>query len=288
MIQEFLQQLEDSDVSEKTIVSYQSSWNRFENWFSYTSPDNEVSAVYATQKDIFNFKKYLLVAGGRGGKPASPATSQLTFVHLNAIFRFFAEKGQIANNPVGTIKKPSKAHRHSKWLTHNEQNLLIHGVRDQEHIREYAIVMTFLQLGLRVHELCDIQLTDISMSKKESHAYIRGTADRHRILPINSELFAVLQKYLNERNSTSPYVFFSKRSTKCSERGIQHIIEKYRKLTGIKHLNCKNLRHTFGHKLIVSGNNLQNIALLMGFYKEDGKPNVELARVYKQNFEKNI
>ncbi|WP_161487896.1 hypothetical protein [Paenibacillus glacialis] len=35
----------------------------------------------------------MLQEGGRYGQPAKPSTMQLAFVQLNAIFRFFAEKG---------------------------------------------------------------------------------------------------------------------------------------------------------------------------------------------------
>ncbi|WP_019908324.1 tyrosine-type recombinase/integrase [Paenibacillus sp. HW567] len=77
-------------------------------------------------------------------------------------------------------------------------------------------------------------------------------------------------------NSTSPYLFVSRRSSKSSERGIQHIIEKYRDRTKIKHLSCHSLRHTFGHDLLAAGNDLQKVAMLMGNYKEDGTPNIEM------------
>ncbi|WP_039835434.1 site-specific integrase [Paenibacillus sonchi] len=95
MLEEFLHHLEIKGLSHKTVKSYSVSWKRFETWMQSTSPDHPIEVAYATQRDIADFKRHLLVAGGRGGKPAWPATNQLTFVHLNAIFRFFAEQGYI-------------------------------------------------------------------------------------------------------------------------------------------------------------------------------------------------
>lgn len=280
MFEEFVQHLENRGVSKKTVSSYCVSWRRFVTWLQATYPDDQVEAVYATQKDIADFKRHLLVTGGRGGKPASPATNQLTFVHLNAIFRFFAEKSYIPDNPVGPIKKPPRARRLPKWLSRNEQNALLREVRNQAGKRDNAIMLTFLRLGLRVHELCDLQLTDLAMSDRKGTAYIRGKGDKDRELPINAELRAALQGYLAERVSSSPYVFVSRRSAKCSERGIQHMVEKYRERTRIKHLNCHSLRHTFGHDLLAAGNDLQKVAMLMGHYKEDGTPNIEMTMIY--------
>ncbi|MFB5268113.1 tyrosine-type recombinase/integrase [Paenibacillus enshidis] len=189
MFHEFQQHLEERGLVLATRKSYQSSWNRFEKWFqAANSNQEENNPIYATQKDIADFKRNLLVAGGREGKPASPATNNLTFVHLNAIFRFFADKGYIPDNPVGTVKKPPVPRRLPKWLTRNEQNALLRDVRNRGSKRDNAIILTFLRLGLRVHEVCDLELTDISMSERKGTAYIRGKGDKDRELPISAEL----------------------------------------------------------------------------------------------------
>lgn len=58
------------------------------------------------------------------------------------------------------------------------------------------------------------------------------------------------------------------------------MVEKYRERTRIKYLNCHSLRHTFGHDLLATGNDLQKVAMLMGHYKEDGTPNIEMTMIY--------
>ncbi|KAA8748202.1 tyrosine-type recombinase/integrase [Paenibacillus sp. UASWS1643] len=58
------------------------------------------------------------------------------------------------------------------------------------------------------------------------------------------------------------------------------MIEKYRKFTGIKHLNCHSLRHTFGHDLLEATKDLQKVANLMGHYKENGDPNIAMTMIY--------
>lgn len=279
MFEEFLNQYKQLGKADKTIQNYLTTWTTFEKWIRLSDPDLK-DAGFATQKDISDYKRYLLQHGGRNGGPAKPSTMQLTFVQLNAIFRFFAQNNYIPDNPVGPIKKPPAARRLPKWLSRNEQNALLRDVRYRADKRENAIILTFLRLGLRVHELCDLQLTDLIMSERKGSVYIRGKGDKDRELPINAELRAALQGYLAERTSSSPYVFVSKRSSKCSERGIQHIVEKYRARTRIKDLSCHSLRHTFGHDLVAAGNDLQKVAMLMGHYKEDGTPNIAMTMIY--------
>ncbi|RUT38708.1 hypothetical protein EJP82_26715 [Paenibacillus anaericanus] len=282
MFNKFLDQLRQLGKSDKTIQNYVSTWSAFEKWMLVSDPVLK-DAGYATQKDVADYKRHMQLQGGRNGQPAKPSTMQLTFVQLNAIFRFFAVNGFIPDNPVGPIKKPPAARRLPKWLSRNEQNLFLRELRDnrgKEMKRDYAIALTMLRMGLRVHELCDLQISDLTMSDRKGAAYIRGKGDKDRELPINSELRAAIQAYLQERDHDSPYVFVSRRSPKFTVRGVQHIIENYRYRTKIKTLSCHALRHTFGHDLIAAGNDLQKVAMLMGHYKEDGSPNIEMTLLY--------
>ncbi|ULO04833.1 tyrosine-type recombinase/integrase [Paenibacillus sp. 19GGS1-52] len=47
-----------------------------------------------------------------------------------------------------------------------------------------------------------------------------------------------------------------------------------------QHLTCRSLRHTFGHDLLAASNDLQKVAMLIGHYKEDGTPNIEMTMIY--------
>ncbi|MGG4132109.1 tyrosine-type recombinase/integrase [Paenibacillus illinoisensis] len=76
----------------------------------------------------------------------------------------------------------------------------------------------------------------------------------------------------------SPYVFVSKRSKKLSVRGALHMVENYRNRKQIEHLTCNVFIHTFGHGLNSSDNDLPQVVMLMGHYKEDGAAAVESIR----------
>ncbi|OAB29592.1 tyrosine-type recombinase/integrase [Paenibacillus macquariensis] len=279
MFDHFILQLDQSGVAERTVTNYQSTWNVFSKWIMKSNPGLRDPGM-ATQKDISDFKKEMLISGGRGGKPASPGTMQLYFVHLNAIFRFFAQKGFIPDNPVGPIKKPPAARRTPKWLSRNDQNAFLREVRKSADKRDYAIVIVMVRAGLRVHELSDLLKTELTMSPRTGSAYIRGKGYKDREVPLNAEVRSALESYLADRIDNSPYVFVSQRSKKFSVRGIQHIVEKYRVRTKIEHLSCHSLRHTFGHDLVAAGNDLQKVAMLMGHYKEDGTPNISMTMIY--------
>ena len=67
-----------------------------------------------------------------------------------------------------------------------------------------------------------------------------------------------------------------------STRAVQHIMAKYRKLTGITHLTVHSTRHTFGHELVVRKVPLDVVARLLGHCKNDGTPNIQQTLIYTQ------
>lgn len=282
MFEKFLNHIEQQGKADKTIQNYVGTWKAFEKWLRET--DSTITDPgYATQKDISDYKRYMFKSGGLNGDPAKPSTMQLHFVQLNAIFKFFANQGFIPDNPVGPIKKPPAARRLPKWLSKNEQNALLRELRDNrlsDVKRDTAVVVTMLRMGLRVHELCDLKLKDLTMSDRKGSAYIHGKGDKDREVPVNVDVRTAIQSYLQDRDDSSPYVFVSQRSAKLSVRAAQHIVAKYRKRTGIKHLTCHSLRHSFGHDLVLKDVDLQRVATLMGHFKENGDPNIAMTMIY--------
>lgn len=284
----FKDQLRQSGVSERTITSYVSTWNKFEKWMKETNPDL-IDAGSATQNNIADYKRYMIFFGGREGQPAKPSTIELMFVHLNATFRFFAEQGLIQTNPLESIQKPPAPIRSPKWLSLNEQNKILREVRWQNKKRDLAIVLLMLRAGLRVHEVCDLMKNELSLSAGSGSAYIRGEgAKKGRVVPLNSQVCSALQRYFDERDDISPYVFISQRSKQLSIRTVQHLIKNYRKRTKIEHLTCHALRHTFGYNLVSTGNALEEVARLIGHFKEDGTPNIKMTIIYSASYAEDL
>lgn len=281
MFDSFLMHLDEKGLDPKTVSNYKASWSKFSKWMLQVDPDLKDPGA-AIQRDIANYKRHMQEAGGRNGKPATESTMQLTFVHLNSIFRYFHEQGKIPTNPVDPIRKPKAARRKPKWHSRNEQNAIMREVRRSNSKRDNAIFTVFFHVGLRVHELCDLLLDELVINQRSGSVYVRGKGFRDRELPLNADARYALESYLADRKDTSPYIFTSERSAKMSVRAVQHIVEKYRKRTGIKNLTCHSMRHTFGHEL-ATGNPpvpLDQVAMLMGHFKETGDPNIQMTMIY--------
>lgn len=66
MFEKFLNQYKQLGKADKTIQNYLTTWTTFEKWIRLSDPDLE-DAGFATQKDISDYKRYLLQHGGRNG-----------------------------------------------------------------------------------------------------------------------------------------------------------------------------------------------------------------------------
>lgn len=283
MFEQFLIDLKNRGRTDHTIKSYISTWRRFERWMRRADPLQEIDITQATQGDIAAFKRYLSnEAGGRKGV-ASAGTLNKTFVQLNAIFKYFHKKGIVIDNPVQHVKKPPQARRYPKWHTRNEQNSILRTVRNTGSKRNYAMIVLMLRAGLRVEELVDVLLINVKVTdRKGSICVPPKNGDYERTVPLNSEARAAILTYLEERKSESSYLFVSQRSLKCTTRSVQHMIEAIRKKADFPGLTCHTLRHCFGHDLLTADPPvpIDQVAMLMGHFKEDGTPNIAMTMIY--------
>ncbi|WP_170292162.1 tyrosine-type recombinase/integrase [Heliobacterium mobile] len=287
MMAVFIEELRRHGKSPTTLRSYQDSWARFARWYEKEHPaptptGGSALPQMATQLDVANFKRF-------AAQNFKPNTVALTLTHLNVIFRWLVDNGHVPDQPVEKIDRFTVPQSSPKWLNRNEQNALVRAVRQHGNIRELAMVTLMLHTGVRVQELCDIRLKDISLSDRKGTMVIpNGKHSKYREIPLNVDCRRILQRYLETRKTSSNHLFYSQRSGKMSPRGVSFLIAKYAKLTGIDHLTCHTLRHSFGHELAVRKIPLDVIARLMGHMKKDGSPNLAMTSRYTMPGEEDL
>jgi site-specific recombinase XerD len=301
LVAAFLEGVQARGVDDKTITSYITSFNRIQTFMIANDSESAHSGIpttrgaggcqpliLATQKDVSNFKKWLVAH-------YKNATVCLTLRHVNALFTWAVKAGHMVDNPLTFVERPAKAPAVIKWLSESEQNAVIRearrvkssigsiptGSQTAAQLRDYAIVITFLRVGLRVEELCDAKVADVKITPHKGSIYIKGKGDKDRTVPLNKEVRGVLAHYLESRkDNPSPYLFPSQRSPQSTTRAIQHMVESYRDTLQLPHLTCHTLRHTFGHDLAQAHVSLDIIAKLMGHFKKDGSPNIAMTMIY--------
>lgn len=288
LMDRFYTYLREQGKSDLTLRQYRSSWSRFLKFMGMDPAEEDKCLQSATIMDIADFKRKMEKGDKPFDRPLSPRTVQQTLIHLNVIFRYFAEKGVIPSNPCEATDREVVIQQEApKWLTRNEQNELIrlvnfHSLKRKNGYLERAIIPFLLHTGLRVQELCDLRLSDVVLSDRKGYIIVRGKGSKTRQVPLNKTARRILQEYFSVHTPKGEYVFDSQRSEKLTTRAVQHMVAKYADLMKMPELTPHVLRHTFCHNLVKQGKPLDVIAILAGHMKKDGSPNLDMTVRYTQ------
>lgn len=135
------------------------------------------------------------------------------------------------------------------YLTLEESKLLLKTVseskiKDKYKTRDYAIVVLFLNCGMRLSELSGLNIKDVN---NDNTLRVTGKGNKERTIYLNNACVNALKNYLNYRNDTdNKALFLSNRNTRLSNRQIQRMVEKYINASGLdsEKYTVHKLRHT--------------------------------------------
>lgn len=266
LVKKYLDEIEADGKSEKTIIAYQCVLKQFIDWFEETNGNSKIDNVVC--RDIKDFKATLMNIQRR-----KPATTNKAIVVLKGFFTWAVENGFIQVNPSRKIKLVEKEQAAPKWLEKTEQSKLLREIEKEKNSfklsRDKAITLIMMDAGLRVEEVADLEIDDISVNSRSGNVVVRqGKRDKYREVPLNKDLRESLKAYLDKRKSHkfagSEFLFVSERADRMTTRAIQHMIEGYSYQARIEGLTCHTLRHTFCHNLVAAGERLDIVAELAG------------------------
>ena len=212
-----------------------------------------------TQKNII---EYLMFAGR--DRENSSTTRMRKLSALRSFFKYAHTKEHIIDvNPTADVDAPKKTLTLPKYLTVEEAVKLIETVRDDKEsktrVRDYAIIVLFLNTGMRLSELVGLNLEsfdpDLTMVK------VLGKGSKERVIYLNKAARFAMIEYLRQRldpkhvRTSSNAVFLSGRESRISNKTVQWMVQKYLKMAGLgaKGLSVHKLRHTAATLMYQSG-----------------------------------
>lgn len=162
---------------------------------------------------------------------------------VREFFRHLVAAGVIERSPAETISTPHKERNVRTFLRPEEYTRLLSLAGSN--VRDFAILQTFLQTGVRVSELCAFRLEDIDLATQNIR--VHGKGDVVREIELERKGALALRNWLALRPAaTSDRLFLNKDGLPFSERGVRKLVNKYRRAAGItRRASCHSLRHTF-------------------------------------------
>lgn len=172
----------------------------------------------------------------------------------------------IEQNPVKDIDSPKLKKTLPKYLTLDQSMQLLDSVDGMYRERDYAILTLFLNCGLRISELCGLNLQDI----QDEALRVLGKGNKVRIVYLNEACLDALQSYLVVRRPITGRdqnaLFLSSRNERISKSTVHALVKKHISAAGLdaSQYSSHKLRHTAATLMLQNGVDVRAVQEVLG------------------------
>lgn len=258
----FQDHLTRQSYSDHTLAAYARDVRLFGEWYAQSN-GTALTPALLTKWDVSDWKREV-----RG--TLAPATINRRVEALRAWCAWANAEGLLNGDPLAGLEREAEQAKPPKWLERTEQgrvfkacDIQANGTSGWAHVaalRDRAIVTLLRNTGLRVAELCALELGDMTLPERGTGEVLvrMGKGAKRRSVDLNRDAINALREWLSARpNVSTPAVFVGKRGEALQVRGVQRQLEKH----GI---TPHELRHTFAHELVATGTDLETARQLLG------------------------
>ena len=204
--------------------------------------------------------------GMRSGLKASSLAMRLSA--LRSFFDYLVRQQILPANPAKGVSAPRKARPLPKNLDVDEMNQLLE-VKDDDPlaIRDRAMMELMYGAGLRLSELVNLNVRDISLTKGDLR--VIGKGDKERIVPFAGLAREWVANWLKLRGNIAHAdetgLFVSKLGHRISNRNVQKRMAEWGQKQAVSsHINPHKLRHSFATHMLESSGDLRAVQELLG------------------------
>ncbi len=203
---------------------------------------------------------------GLSARSMSQAFSVVRMFH-----RFMVAEGVCEADPTGTLPSPRIPARLPRALSRARVERLLDTPAggDARGIRDRLILELMYATGMRISELCGLDVGDLDLL--ERLAMVRGKGDKWRIIPFGARAADAARLYLREarpelaRSSSFHALILNARGGRLTRQGCWKVIKGHAEAAGLGELVTPHvLRHTFATHMLEGGASLLVVQELLG------------------------
>ena len=211
------------------------------------------------QVTLAHLRVYLTDLERRGYKPS---TRNRKVYAIKGFFAFLYDYALIQHNIAGELIPPQVARGEPRFLSEAEYTRLLQTAQDN--VRDAAILELFLQTGLRLSELVNLSVRDVTLSNSASSLRVQRSGG-HVTIPLNHKAQNALKQWLNLREPVQDTALFLTALKKpMGKRAVQLMVAKYMEQDDIHEASVQTLRHTMAIHHLAKGTPLKTLAEILG------------------------
>lgn len=198
-----------------------------------------------TVSDLYGFMVYCKeeLRNNTATRARKTSTLRLFFKYMSV------QTHRLESNPADLLEAPKIKQSLPKYLSLEDSLELLNSVDGENERRDYCILTIFLNCGLRLSELCGLDLSDIS---SDGTMTVTGKGNKERMVYLNDSCKTAIKRYLEVRPheglpaDSKNALFISRNHKRISPRTVEHIVTSYIKKAGLdgKGFSTHKLRHT--------------------------------------------
>ena len=229
--------------------------------------------VSITTSEVFDFLSYL--ANDRPLNPDSvyteygiePSARSRKLSAIKSFYKYLTVRTkQLQENPVADLEYPKLRKSLPKYLTISQASALLQAVSGQNAKRDYAILMLFLNCGIRRSELVGLNISDVY----EDRIRVIGKGNKERIVYFGSACHKAIEAYMEERNqivlTDNRALFGSRNGNRISVTAVHRLVEKALLKAGLDatQFSAHKLRHTAATMMLSGGVDIKTVQEVLG------------------------
>lgn len=265
LVDTFEAHLSSLALAPATVANYLADLRAFLRWSEETNGD-DCSPFCLDCSDIEGFCTYLQEVKGQ-----APATVNRRIQALRKFYTLAMDQGWAEGNPAeGVSLLGESASERSRSLTPGDVDRLlaaVEGSRSQRAARDWAVVQLLLKAGLKLGELTELRLDDLTLEADQPYLEVRGlNGDQGRKIPLEQEAYDAVVKYLEIREAAPGVesLCVNRDGNPLSTRSVQRLLHHYAQQAGLDGLTTQALRYMYAREVYEMSGDLKTVARHLG------------------------
>lgn len=249
------------ELSNNTVESYIRDLNQYIEYLNI----NESNIREANQTLILTYLMQLQK------DKKSTATISRNIASIRNLYQFLLNEGLVNKDPTINLKTPKQEKNIPNTLTAKEVDMLLSRPDPEtpKGYRDKAMLELLYSTGIKVSELIDLNIEDISISMEYIYCS-RGTINE-RVIPIGRVALDIIKVYLEKyrdkfiKDEDENSLFLNYQGKRLTRQGFWKIVKYYTKGIDIdKKITPHTLRHSFAVHLLENGADLKSVQEMLG------------------------